>query len=114
MKTITTPILQSMVETDLHFGIVCHRLGKYYCNVMRLNGQCTQRCENCKVHVRNIFERMNVTDPIRDPYGLLVWSAREEIADILEAGERPAKKQTNWLGERREVNIFEMYMERAL
>ncbi len=113
MKTITTPALKEMVETDLHPGIVCHRLGKYYCNVMRLNGQCTKHCSDCKVHIVSIFKRLNVTEPIRDPYGLLVWSAREEIADILEAGEKPRKKQTNWLGERQDVNLFEMYMERA-
>jgi hypothetical protein len=114
MKRITAADLQPMLTTELDLGICCHRLGRHYCTPMNSLGQCSSACQNCQVHLSKIFDKVQLrqnNEHIRDPYGLLVWAIREEVAEIEEQGELSASPLTDRIGQRVDQNIFQMYLE---
>jgi hypothetical protein len=109
MKAITSADLK--LNTSLHPGKVYFRLGAHYCKPMHLMGQCSLACHNCKAHIENILNRTEKADDLRDPYGLLVWSIREEIAGIAEQSEKPQGPMQDWLGVKVDKNPFEALLE---
>lgn len=90
----------------LHPGKMVYRFHRYYCKPMRRMGKCSQVCSNCNEHLENIFRRLNNGGNPRDPYALLVWVIRDEIALISEADQSVAKPKKDWTGERVETNPF--------
>jgi hypothetical protein len=109
MKVITSADLK--LNTSLHPGKVYFRLGAHYCKPMHLLGQCTLDCQNCKAHIENILNRIEKADDLREPYALLVWSIREEIAGIAEQSEKPQGPMQDWLGVKVDKNPFEALLE---
>jgi hypothetical protein len=109
MKVITSNDLQ--LNTSLHPGKVYFRLGRHYCKPMHLMGQCTSDCQNCKAHIQSILSRVEEAETFSDPYGLLVWSIREEVADIAEQSEKPKGPIHDWLGMKVDKNPFEALLE---
>ena len=105
LKELKQLVVLPRLETDP----MVHRLGKYYCMPMNHMGQCSTTCQNCKAHLCNIFERLALADPSRDPIASLVHACREEIADIAELTETSAKPAKGWLGQPVNKSIFELY-----
>jgi hypothetical protein len=109
MKVITSADLK--LDTSLQPGKVYYQLGTHFCKPLHLMRQCTIHCQSCSAHIQNILNRIEETENPHDPYGLLVWSIREEIADIAEQSEEPQGPMQDWLGMKVDKNPFEALLE---
>lgn len=109
IKVITSADLK--LNTSLQPGKVYYQLGAHFCRPMHLMRQCTRHCQSCSAHIQNILNQVEETENSHDPYGLLVWWIREEVADIAEQPEKPVEPLRDWLGMKIDKNIFEILLE---
>ncbi len=106
-KTISKDELLRIVSvpSDLHLGVVLHRLHKYYCTALGLRNKCTRNCNNCASDLCHIISGASDCN-ISDPIAFIVWACREAVAKIDEEYETSATPITNRLGEAVDVNPF--------
>ncbi len=107
-QQLTVTKLLSMVDTDLDPGVAVHRITRHYCKQCLSIGQCSHACQDCKVHLCNIFTKVALSRG-RDPVGNLVYACREEVADIKEAMELSYKPEKTYLWNSKPDNIFTQF-----
>lgn len=102
--------LERLVKTELHKGMALSRLHRHFCKKMNIRGMCTYdgECSGCEVYLNNIFNR--ITDKADDPYAVLVWAIRNELADMVEES-KEAETAVDWLGQEVETNPFDMLLD---
>ena len=110
LKRISTTELASLTSLplNLHPGIVCNRIGRYYCEEMNKRGKCTRVCHNCQDELRHICSGASECN-ISDPIALVVYLSRDEIAKIDDLQEGPGViPDHNFLGEATGGNPFDL------
>jgi hypothetical protein len=105
---ISRESLTDLVDTPLDKGQVLRRLHRYYCKPMSIMGKCTAICVECKPHLSDIFAPQK--GDIRNPYALLTWRIRNQVAEIAEIKEVTPQRK-DWLGQPIKTNPFLAVLE---
>lgn len=98
--------LEDFDLVDLHPGMTLNRIHHYFCKPLFGYSLCYfPDCSGCKPHLDKVFARLNESDKVRSPYGLLVWLLADERASLVEKAHSETKIRDS------QSNAFEDMLE---
>jgi hypothetical protein len=113
-KHISRNELEQLTPLPSHIeaGLILHRIGRYYCEILNRCSKCSRVCSTCKEQIINIIESATA-EGVREPLAMLVWASREEAAKVLELDEEPGEGPArNLWGEPIDANPFELFRKK--